>query len=341
MQRPPCLYDGRCDSGCPIGALANPLVTYVPRALAAGAEFRPRCTATRVLLRDGGGGRADRVAGVLYADATGEEHRVLASGVVLAAFSVQTPRLLLASATDRFPDGLANRSGAVGRYMMAHVSGDALGLFSSETEPYRGITGSSLVCQDSYDAKAKADFFGSYQWLVAWCSSRPTCSASPTRGPSCWARRCTASCEPRRGTWAASRCSARTLPASDNRVTLGAARDAFGVPRAEVTHRYAPDTLRLHAAAMAEGERVLRAAGATEAWAAPMAQQHILGKTIMGTDPACSVANGFGQAHDHENLFLAGAGLFPTSGAVNPTFTLSALAARTTDHINRIWSSLL
>ena len=88
-------------------------------------------TVTRLLL----GGRADRVAGVSYADAAGVEHKVAASVVVLAAYSVQTPRLLLASATDRFPAGLANRSGAVGRGMMAHISGDVLGLFPGETAP--------------------------------------------------------------------------------------------------------------------------------------------------------------------------------------------------------------
>ncbi|MBV9750216.1 MAG: hypothetical protein JO157_15525 [Acetobacteraceae bacterium] len=119
-----------------------------------------------------------------------------------------------------------------------------------------------------------------------------------------------------------------------------AANREFGVPRAELTHRYAPDTLRLHAAAVEEGKRVLRAAGASEAWAAPMAQQHILGGTAMGTDGARSVVNGFGQAHDHENLFVASAGLFPTSGAVNPTFTVNALALRTADYFVRNWSSL-
>lgn len=61
----------------------------------------------------------------------------------------------------------------------------------------------------------------------------------------------------------------------------------------------------------------------------------------MGADPARSVANSFGQVHDHENLFIAGASLFPTSGAVNPIFTLSALALRSSDHIVRNWSSLV
>ena len=334
--RPACLYDGWCDAGCPIGALANPLVTFLPRAVQAGAEVWPGSTATRIVP----GTRGNRIGGVIHADPSGREHRVEASVVVLAASSVQTPRLLLASATDRFPDGLANRSGAVGRGMMAHISGDALGLLPGETEPYRGVTGASLVCQAPYDGKDKADHFGSYQWLIARvfkptdllgvANTRPEVFGDALHGFMRMAAKHLGGVT----------LLGEDLPDPDNRLVLGAGRDRFGVPRAALTHRYAPDTLRLHAPAMEEGERVLRAAGARETWAAPVAQQHILGGTAMGTDAGSSVANGFGQAHDHENLFLTGAGLFPTSGAVNPTFTICALALRTADHIVRNWSSL-
>ncbi len=335
--RPACLYDGWCDAGCPIGALANPLVTYLPRAAQAGAEVRPGSVVTRLLL----GGRADRVSGVAYAAAAGEEQRVEASVVVLAAYAVQTPRLLLASATDRFPNGLANRSGTVGRYMMAHISGDALGLFPDETEPYRGLTGGSLVCQDGYDGKARADGFGSYQWLIARVFKPTDLLGVANTRPELFGEALHLFMQRAAKHIGAVTLLGEDLADPDNRLVLSAERDRFGVPRAELSHRYAADTLRLHAAAMAEGERVLHAAGAAEAWAAPMAQQHILGGTVMGSDPARSVANGFGQAHDHENLFLAGSGLFPASGAVNPTFTLSALAARSADYINRNWSSFL
>lgn len=334
--RPACLYDGWCDAGCPIGALANPLVTTLARAMRAGAVVRPMSTVTRILP----GGRGDRVSGVLYADAAGEEHRVDASVVVLAASSVQIPRLLLASATDRFPAGLANRSGAVGRGMMAHVSGDALGLFPGETAPYGGVTGGSLVCQDGYDGKARADYFGSRQWLIARVFKPTDLLGAANTRPEVFGNALHRFMRTAAKHVGGVTLLGEDLPDPANRVVLGAGRDRFGVPRAALTHSYAPDTLRLHAAAMAEGVRVLRAAGATEAWAAPMAQQHILGGTAMGSDPARSVTTGFGQAHDHENLFIAGAGLFPASGAVNPTFTLSALALRTADHMVRNWSSL-
>jgi choline dehydrogenase-like flavoprotein len=261
--------------------------------------------------------------------------------VVIAAYSVQTPRLLLASSEDRFPDGLANSSGAVGRFMMAQVSGNALGLFPLETDPYLGVTGGSLVCQESYDDKVKPEYFGSYQWLIARVFKPTDLLGVANTRPDLFGEALHTFLRRASRHLGAVTLLGEDLPDPDNRVTLASTRDSFGVPRAEINHRYAPDTLRLHAAAMTEGVKVLKAAGATEAWAAPLAQQHILGGTIMGSDPAHSVANGFGQTHDHDNLFLAGAGLFPTCGAVNPTFTLSALAARTANYINQNWSSLL
>ena len=223
---------------------------------------------------------------------------------------------------------------------MAHVSGDALGLFPGETAPYRGVTGGSLVCQDGYDGKAKADYFGSRHWLIARVFKPTDLLGVANTRPEVFGVALHQSMRTAAKHLGGVTLLGEDLPDPDNRVVLGAGRDRFGAPRAKISHRYAPDTLRLHAAAMTEGKQVLRAAGATEAWAAPLAQQHILGGTAMGSDPARSVANGFGQAHDHENLFLAGLGLFPTAGAVNPTFTLSALALRSAEYIVRNWPSL-
>src|SRR5262249_53700564 len=107
--RPACIYDGWCHVGCPIGALANPLVTYLGEARKAGAEVRPLSTVTRVLTDDAGG----RVTGVEYYDRTGERQVQEASVVVLAAWAAQNPRILLNSATGKHAKGLANASGLV------------------------------------------------------------------------------------------------------------------------------------------------------------------------------------------------------------------------------------
>src|ERR1700722_19576135 len=105
--RPPCIYDGWCHVGCPIGALANPLVTYLGEARAAGAEVRAWSTVTRVLT-DASGKKA---TGLEYVDREGEKHIQPASVVICASWAAQNPRLLLNSSTDKHPNGLANSSG--------------------------------------------------------------------------------------------------------------------------------------------------------------------------------------------------------------------------------------
>ena len=161
--RKACLYDGWCDAGCPIGALANPLTTYLAWARQAGAELRNRATVTRVL-HDGSGRKA---TGVEYCDAEGKRHLVTAFAVVLAAFAVQNARLLLASTSDRYPRGLSNSNDLVGRFLMTHPARYVYGIFDQETQPHLGPTGGQLISHDRYQDKAKGEAYGSYQWLIA------------------------------------------------------------------------------------------------------------------------------------------------------------------------------
>src|SRR5258708_2463226 len=116
--RPACIYDGWCHVGCPTGALANPLVTYLADARKAGAEVRAHSTATRVLTDKTG----KRVSGVEYYDEKRQKQFQPAAVVVLAAWSAQNPRILLSSATPQHPKGLANASGLVGKYLMCHFA---------------------------------------------------------------------------------------------------------------------------------------------------------------------------------------------------------------------------
>src|SRR5258708_8628880 len=148
--RPACLYDGWCHVGCPIGALANPLVTYLADARKAGAEVRARSTVTRVLSNPQG----DRVTGVEYYDANKEKHVQEASVVVLAAWSAQNPRLMLNSATDRHANGLANGSGLVGKYMLSHFSSGTSAIFDEDLQPYMGTIGAQFFSYDRYDKNA-------------------------------------------------------------------------------------------------------------------------------------------------------------------------------------------
>jgi choline dehydrogenase-like flavoprotein len=128
---------------------------------------------------------------------------------------------------------------------------------------------------------------------------------------------------------------------AENRITLSPRKDALGVPLASVDYTPSKASLALWDAAIAEGLEVFRAAGTSEAWNGPRGPMHIMGGTVMGASADDSVTNSYGQTHDLPNLFVGGAGLFPTSGGVNPTFTVHALAARSSEYLVKNWDSVI
>ncbi len=281
--RAPCIWDGWCDSGCPIGALANPATVHLPRAAAKGATLIADATVTKILTSADG----SRATGVEVVMKGGERATVRASSVVLAAFAIENPRLLLASATEKHPRGSGNGADLVGRYIMSHAAGLVFGIFDEETQFYSGAFGGQLVNQDSYPKQthARSGAFGSYQWIIAQAvkpndlfgisTSRADLFGAElhdfmkraARGFACM----TAVCE--------------GLPVAANRVTLADTRDRFGVPQARVTHTTHPDSVALWKASIAEGKAVFEAAGAAEAWTGSPGGMHIMGGTIMGTLP--------------------------------------------------------
>jgi len=131
------------------------------------------------------------------------------------------------------------------------------------------------------------------------------------------------------------------LPVPENAVVLSDKKDPYGMPLAKVVHTYGPDDLACFDAAVDQGRAIFQAAGASEVWDAGRHNAHMLGGTIMGRSPTASVTNSYGQTHDVPNLFISGSGLFPTCGAVNPTFTIYALALRAAEYVLAHWSSLV
>jgi len=329
-KRSACIYDGWCDAGCPTGALLNPLVHYLPNAIRDGAQIINNAMVSKVLTAKNGA----QVTGVEYYDVNGELNTQFADIVVLAANTVQNPRLLLASANAKHPAGLVNKNDLVGRYLMSHPAKTVNGLFSEKTLPHLGVTGGQLINQDNYDDKlAVENGFGGYQWLIAnavkpndllgFANSRPD-----IRGKAL--QRFMQKAAQHYGTMVY---VADDIPDENNRVRLSTKKDSFGIPLANTTHDIQAKTKALISDADADGLAIFKHAGANEAWLGPLVSMHIMGGTIMGNSAADSVCNEFGQTHEIENLFIAGSGLFPSSGAVNPTFTLHALALKTSDYI--------
>ena len=112
--RPHCIYRGFCIQGCKVGAKQSTLISHVPDAIRYGAEIRANCMVSQIMM-----GKDGKVTGVRYVDADGEEREQRARVVIVSAYSIETPRLLLNSACPGFEQGLANSSGVVGKYLMA------------------------------------------------------------------------------------------------------------------------------------------------------------------------------------------------------------------------------
>jgi choline dehydrogenase-like flavoprotein len=329
--RAPCIFDGWCDAGCPIGALANPLVLQWPKAFAAGARLHNDAEVTRIVTDATG----RRVAAVEYRDARGETHVQPADLVIVACHTIPNARLLLLSANATHPNGLANRSGLLGRHFMSHPAISLFGLFDQPTEPHRGLSGGNLVSRDGYgDKKPTPNAFGSRSWVAAQAAKPNGLLGIAMTRPDLYGtaldtflRRAT-----RHLGQMTAFCEETSLP--ENRIELSTtSRDRFGLPAAKVINRLPAENAARVALARDEGIEILQAAGAVEIWAGPTVGIHQTGGTVMGMSADDSITNSFGQTHEIANLFIAGASLFPTIAAVNPTGTLCALALRTADYI--------
>lgn len=336
--RPPCLWDGWCDSGCPIGALANPLTIHLPVALAHDAELFADTAVTKVLTDESG----EFATGVEVRASDGETRSLMADVVVLTAFAVQNPRLMLASANARHPNGLGNAHDMLGRYITTHAAGLVYGLFDEQTYPHKGAFGGQLVNQDSYPklTHEESDAFGSYQWMIAQAVKPNDLLGIATTRPDLFGNPLDEFMRRAAQSFASMTAVVEDIPVADNRITLSSETDAHGTPLAIATHTIHEDSNALWRACLEEGKRVFEAAGATEVWTGPQASMHIMGGTIMGDDPQASVTNSYGQVHTIPNLVVGGPGLFPTSAGVNPTYTVHALAARTAEHMLEHWGAM-
>lgn len=329
--RPACLYDGWCDAGCPTGALANPLVTYHPRATKAGAKFETGAHVTRVLP----GKTAREAAGVEYIDAQGEPQQALADVVILAASTLSNPAILLNSAGDGWSAGAGNSSGLVGRYFMTHSITSIYGFFDNdETENYMGVTGAQATNMDHYGKTSLGGgAFGSLQWQLA-----PTMKPNDLLGVAMsradlFGKELSAFMDRAVHHLAVMFGFGEGLPVADNRVELSGRKGPGGTRTPRVVHAFAPESIKVSEKAAKLGLKVIAAGGATEPWSGPIASAHMMGGTIMGSDSRTSVADSFGRSHDIANLMIAGPGLFPTAGAMNPNFSNHALALRGAEHL--------
>jgi choline dehydrogenase-like flavoprotein len=324
---PPCVYRGFCTIGCSTNAKQSALITWIPRAVRAGAEIRDLAMVGRVETDHNG-----LCTGVHYLR-EGEWRFQKARNVVVAGYAIETPRLLLMSANSRFPDGLANSSGQVGRNLMVQTNNAVWGAFDDEIRWYKGPPSLALTEHWNYTDQGK-DFFGGYaymsqgplpqQWVATQTGNHKLWGDALMREMKLYNHQ------------AGLKIVGEVLPQERNRVTLADERDHYGLPIARVTFSLCDNDKRLVQHAVRHMTEAMRAAGGRDIWSESDDTAHLNGTARMGDDPRTSVVNSDCRSWDVRNLWICDGSVFPTVGGVNPSLTIQAVACRTADRIRTL-----
>ena len=346
QNRPACSYCSFCQSfGCFIGAKSSILVTKLPEADASG-NFK---LVTGAMCYRVNSDNSGRVTGVVYRGPDGSDNTVEAELVILAPFIYDNTRLLLLSKTPKFPDGLANSSGQVGKHIMAHIGAR---VFATFEDRHANIFMGPSAQRHSLD-DLNADNFdhaglgfirgGQVSVVPAALEAGPIGTAMnmpPPPGTPNWGA-------PYRDFLAKSftryvgvTSQTENLPYADQTIDLDPdTRDVFGLPVPRITYDWRRPNERARIEYLSgKLEEIARASGASKVWRAPTGNgapgAHHEGGTRMGSDPKTSVVNRYAQSWDVPNLFIVGSSTFPTMGSgFNPTLTIQALAYMTADAI--------
>ena len=268
------------------------------------------------------------------------QRRLQAKIYVLAAHAIESPRLLLASKdAETAPMGVANGSDQVGRNLMDHLQGQAATIVAEPLYPYRGPP--TTVGIDEF---RDGDFRASHAAFRLSIGNdgmgrveSPFKALEDQLASGLIGSRLRTTLGERLIRQFRVSYSTEMLPRAENRVTLAdGPPDQFGMPRAVLTMHLDDYNKRAFEKALALISRIFDRLYAPRTERKPQPKDtysgagHILGTTRMGHDPKTSVVDRNCRAHEHDNLFIVGAGTFPTGGTANPTLTVAALALRAT-----------
>jgi choline dehydrogenase-like flavoprotein len=319
---------------CEYGAKSTSMAAMLPLAEATGrCEIRPSSYVARVELDSDG-----RATGVTYFDTQKRLQLQRASAVILCANGAETARLLLNSGSSRFPNGLANSSGMVGKHLMFNTYFGVHAQFEHPLNEYKGVQNTRMVL-DFYETDPKRGFyggggidgrFGDYPISFALDGLPP---GAPRWGEA-FARELAEQFT--RTMFFATH--GTSLPLESNNITLDPElKDAWGLPCMRVTYKDHPDDLKNGQFLTSRAAEIAEAAGARKTWLEPIQPQslavHLLGTCRMGNDPRSSVVDRYHRTHDVRNLFICDGSSLVTSSRGQPTETIVALAFRAGEHI--------
>lgn len=350
--RPECDGHTSCVPLCPIKARYDATI-HIERALVAGAVLKTQAVVIKVDLDQD----KKRVTNVWFKRPDGTLDKTTGRIVVLAANGIENARILLSSSA-------ANSSDKVGRYLMDHPIKQSFALAPEPLFPFRGpqTTSDIAAFRDGEFRKRYAGFKISLKndgWSTTSTGApRGNFIPAKTAGASVNANgsildfvenfglfgralRDKISNHATRQITLNSACE--QLPRDTNRVLLSSNMDGLGIPRPLIQYRLDNDeyvracfktVIDVHTFVfdqLGATDRVMQAD--TPDTVIYGGSGHIMGTTIMGSDPKISVVDKDCRTHDHSNLFVLGSSVFPTSSTANPTSTVAALALRAADTI--------
>jgi choline dehydrogenase-like flavoprotein len=328
--RNPCVQRGTCSSGCSEGAKGSADVAYWRPITKSGGKV---ITGARVhrIQTDGRG----LATGAEWFGPDGVGHFQAADLVICAANGIGTPRLLLASHSPQHPDGLANGSGQLGRNLMFHPQAAVTGLFDEQLESWQGHSGSWIGSWEFYESDSRRGFVGSAKWQVG-PTGGPLAHALPAAGAGVWGPNHHDHITKRLGRAVSLVITGEELPMPENRVELSKTiTDPAGLPVPEIVYAISTNSKIMMQWHCEQAIRLMKEAGAISVETNAMIPHfgHLMGTARMGNNPATSVVDRWGIAHDIPNLAVVDGSTFVTSAGVNPTSTICALASRTAEYL--------
>jgi choline dehydrogenase-like flavoprotein len=316
--RPHCIYRGFCLQGCKVNAKASPLITHLPDGIEHGVEVRADSMAARVEVDDASG----RVRGVTYIH-EGNERFQPADAVAVCGYAIESPRLLLNSTSSRFPNGLANNDDQVGRYVMVQGATQVAGRFPEMLRMYKAPP-PEISSEQFYETDESRGFARGF--AIQTISPMPIGWAEHVTAEGHWGA---ALREYMRdyNHWSVLGSMCELMPQAENRVTLAAEKDRYGLPVAAFSYSLCDNDK----ASIAFATKVMR-----EIWEGAGAQDllqidryaHLVGGCRMGFGPGDSVVDSSHRAWGIPNLFVVDGSVLPTEGSANPALVIMALADR-------------
>ncbi len=329
--RPACHFCGNCMAGCDVVAKYNSADVHLKPALKTGKlEIRSNSIVREVMVSS-----ENRVTGVRYLDRhTKQEGEARARSVVVSCACVQSVALLMMSKSSRYPTGLANSSGELGKNFIPHFTGgvelflhDLIGSPSVNDE---GFLDHAYV--PSFIHRRKRDYGRSFGMQFNYQNRRSVGWARSVQG---FGKAYKESVKARYPAYVVLSPYGEMLPNRLSYIDLDETKqDAYGLPVARRTVAYTANDKKLFADMTKWAKDIAEASGAEILHVSPEPRtNHELGGARMGSDPRSSVVDRFCRAHDVPNLYVVDGSVFPSASEKNPTHTMMALAARTAEHL--------